>query len=70
MQVSKGDKVNEKASDTFIDIAYHGYEILEGLCISAMDHIRVDLPLDPSQCPDMFERMRRELPECPEREGK
>lgn len=52
-----------------IDIAYHGYEILEGLCISAMDHIRVDLPLDPSQCPDMFERMRRELPECPEREG-
>jgi len=51
-----------------IDIAYHGYEILESLCISAMDNVRVDLPLDPSQCEDILERMRRELPECPERE--
>ncbi len=50
-----------------IDIAYHGYEILEAVCISAMDNVRVDLPLDPSQCEDIIERMRRELPECPER---
>jgi len=50
-----------------IDIAYHGYEILEAVCISAMDDVRVDLPLDPSQCEDIIERMRRELPECPER---
>ena len=49
-----------------IDISYHGYEILEAVCISAMDHIRVDLPLDPDACEDIFERMRRELPECPE----
>jgi len=50
-----------------IDISYHGYEVLEAVCISAMDHIRVDLPLDPEKCDDIFERMRRELPECPER---
>jgi hypothetical protein len=47
-----------------IDITYHGYEILEALCISAMDHRRVDLPLDPSGCTDIFARMRDELPEC------
>ena len=50
-----------------IEISYHGYEILEGLCISALDHRRVDLPLDTSQCVDIFARMRRELPDCPER---
>lgn len=49
-----------------LEITYHGYEILEGLCISALEHRRVDLPLDPSQCEDIFARMRRELPECPE----
>ncbi|MBD3181246.1 gfo/Idh/MocA family oxidoreductase [Candidatus Poribacteria bacterium] len=50
-----------------IDISYHGYEILEAVCISAVDNIRVDLPLDPDTCEDIFERMRKELPECPER---
>lgn len=50
-----------------IEISYHGYEILEGLCISALDHRRVDLPLDTSQCVDIFSRMRSELPDCPER---
>lgn len=50
-----------------IDITYHGYEILEAVCISAMDHIRVDLPIDPDKCQDIFERMRQELPECSER---
>ena len=43
------------------------YEILEAVCISAMDHIRVDLPLDPDKCEDIFQRMRTELPECPDR---
>ncbi len=47
--------------------AYHGYEIMEALCISAMDKVRVDLPLDTTDTYDMFERMRRELPACPER---
>lgn len=49
-----------------VDIAYHGYEILEAVCISAMDHIRVDLPLDPNKCEDIFQRMRLELPDCPD----
>jgi len=49
-----------------VEIAYHGYEILEAVCISAMDHIRVDLPLDPDKCVDIFQRMREELPECPD----
>jgi hypothetical protein len=50
-----------------IEISYHGYEILEGLCISALDNRRVDLPLDISQCVDIFARMRKELPDCPDR---
>lgn len=50
-----------------IEISYHGYEILEATCISALDHIRVDLPLDPEKCVDIFQRMRNELPECPDR---
>lgn len=58
---------DSKAHPCSVDISYHGYEILEAVCISAMDHIRVDLPLDPDKCGDIFERMRRELPECPER---
>ncbi len=50
-----------------IEVSYHGYEIIEGLCISALDHRRVDLPLDTSQCVDIFARMRSELPDCPDR---
>ena len=49
-----------------VEISYHGYEILEGLCISALEHRRVDLPLDTSDCGDVFARMRQELPDCPE----
>lgn len=50
-----------------IEISYHGYEILEGLCISALDNRRVDLPLDTSRTVDIFDRMRKELPDCPDR---
>jgi len=53
-----------------VDISYHGYEILEAVCISAMDNIRIDLPLEPEKSENIFERMRRELPECPERSDK
>lgn len=49
-----------------LDITYHGYEIMEALCISALDHVRVDLPLDPANCGDILARLRKELPECPE----
>ena len=48
-----------------IDISYHGYQIMEALCISALEHRRVDLPLAAGHG-DVFERMRRELPECPD----
>lgn len=50
-----------------LEITYHGYEIMEALCLSGMNHCRVDLPLDPAKCEDIFARMRRELPECPKR---
>jgi predicted dehydrogenase len=47
-----------------VDTAYHGYEILEGLCLSALNHTRVDLPLkDPATTGDLLARMRRELPQ-------
>jgi len=52
-----------------VDVAYHGYEILEAICLSALEHRRVSLPLDSGQHEDIFERMRRSLPECPELES-
>jgi predicted dehydrogenase len=46
-----------------VELAYHGYEILEGMCLSALDHARVDLPLpDPGASDDILERMRGALP--------
>lgn len=45
-----------------LEITYHGYEILEALCLSALDHVRIDLPLDPARCDDVIARMREELP--------
>ena len=46
-----------------VDLAYHGYEILEGVCISALEKRPLELPLDPSDCADINERMRNELPD-------
>ncbi len=51
-----------------ISVAYHGYEIMEALCLSALEKRRVELPLDQSKEDDVFERMRHELPECHELE--
>ncbi len=51
-----------------IEHAYAGYEIMHGICVSAMDNIRVDLPIKEELLYDVFERMRRELPDCPERQ--
>jgi predicted dehydrogenase len=46
-----------------VNSAYHGYEILEGMCLSALDNVRVDLPLrNPEASADVLERMRSELP--------
>jgi predicted dehydrogenase len=47
-----------------LDISYHGFEIVTALCLSALDHCRVDLPLEPGTGPDIFARMSRDLPEC------
>jgi predicted dehydrogenase len=47
-----------------VDISYHGYEILEAICRSALDHTPVELPLpDPATAEDLLERMWRELPD-------
>ena len=49
-----------------LEISYHGYEIMEALCLSALDSTRIDLPLaDPSAHEDVWERMRRELSDVP-----
>ena len=47
-----------------IDTACHGYEILEGMCLSALDNVRVDLPIRSLDYEPVLERMRRELPPC------
>jgi len=47
-----------------VEISYHGYEILEAVCISAIEKRRVDLPLDVSQCRKINESMSSELPDC------
>lgn len=47
-----------------IETAFHGYEILEAICLSALDHVRVDLPLTDFDYEPVLERMERELPEC------
>lgn len=50
-----------------IDISYHGYEIMEAMCLSALDKVRIDLPLKPEMPDhDVFNRLRQELPECRE----
>jgi len=44
-----------------ISIAYHGYEILEALCVSALDNKPMYLPVNPDEMPDIIERMLHEL---------
>ncbi len=48
-----------------IETAFHGYEILEAMCLSALDNKRVDLPLADYSYEPVMERMKRELPEFP-----
>ena len=66
------DWLDGKISDHSCNIehAYEGYEIMHGLCVSALDNVRLDLPLKDGLFYDVFERMKKELPECPEREPK
>ncbi|MCL1794372.1 MAG: Gfo/Idh/MocA family oxidoreductase [Oscillospiraceae bacterium] len=44
-----------------ISISYHGYEILEALCVSALDNKPVCLPVNPDEMPDVIKRMKAEL---------
>ena len=45
-----------------IELAYHGFEVLDAACISALEHTRVDLPLaDPARGADIFGRMKKVL---------
>lgn len=42
-------------------ISYHGYEILESLCVSALDNKPMNLPVNADEMPDIIERMKAEL---------
>ena len=55
---------DEKVHSCNIDTAYHGYEILEGMCLSALNHTRVDLPIQNLDYEPVIARMRRELAPC------
>ncbi len=55
---------HSKVHSCNIDTAYHGYEILEGMCLSALDNIRVDLPIRDLSYAPVLERMKQELPPC------
>ena len=51
-----------------VEYACRGFELINAACLSALDHVRVDLPLDdPSRAANVFARMRELLPECPAR---
>lgn len=55
---------DDKPHSCNIETAYHGYEILEAICLSALNNVRVDLPLTNFDYEPVLERMSRELPEC------
>ena len=42
-------------------------EILEGMCLSALNNVRVDLPIQDLDYEPVFDRMRKDLPECDSR---
>jgi len=45
-------------------ISYHGFEIMEALCLSALDHRRVELPLAEIPAEPLLARLAKELPEA------
>jgi len=44
------------------DISYHGFEIMEAFCLSAIEHRRVDLPLGEVPAETAIERLAKLLP--------
>ena len=47
-----------------IDTAYHGYEIMEAMCLSGLNRIRVDLPITNFDYEPVFQQMKGKLPKC------
>ena len=45
-------------------VAYHGYEVMAALCLSALDRRRIDLPLADLPDEPVIARLRRELPDA------
>ena len=42
-----------------VELAYHAYEVLHAMSLSALDHTRVELPLpDPASSADLLARTR------------
>jgi predicted dehydrogenase len=57
-----------KIHPSHVEQAYNGYEAVEGVCISALEKIRVDLPLKRTAYDtDSIRRMILELPDIPRR---
>ena len=58
---------DKKPHPCCIELAYHGYEILEGVCLSSLNNTRIDLPLpQPTESIDINEVLRKALPEVPD----
>lgn len=52
---------DEKIHPSNVNLAYHGYQILEGIYKSAMDNTRIDFPFDDDVKYDMMERLENTL---------
>ena len=46
-----------------VNIAQHGYEILDAMCISALENTRIDIPIKDVKHDDVFEELKKILPE-------
>ncbi len=53
---------DKKVHPCNINISYHGFEILEGLCLSALNNTRIDFPITDMDYEDVLKRMETELP--------
>ena len=53
---------DDKIHPCNIKQAYHGHEIIEAICLSALDKTRIDLPLLPPFPENILTRMEKELP--------
>ena len=51
-----------KVHPSNIEVSYHGYEMLEAIYLSALNHTRVDLPIKDMDYEGTIQRSLRELP--------